>query len=422
MRPYVMLFKRLQPHINGRQIGANYYFSAVNYILLALLPYKSRSYPFIAAVNWELLKKKRKSTSLVKIRKYIPVSRAELITGMISFISFMILVGGARLARLANTHSIESDKPVSIYLQEKTDLSELSELMADSGLIESREELIWAGRLLGWNKFNAGHYEIDGSYSYDVLLSRMARGIQDPISLTILPGVDKKRLIASIASKFSFDTTTLSGVFTDSSFLAENGIGENQLLGRMLPNTYSIYWTSKPEAVVKKILSEFESQILEEYRARFEQLDRTVNEIITLASIIEWEAYHEEEKAKISGLYWNRLEEGMRLQADPTINYVVGERRRLLYTDYQIEHPYNTYLNRGLPPGPITNPSRSSIEAALFPQNHDFLYMVANPEGYHIFSETFEEHKRESAKWRDWIREQYRIKHRNEQQSEDVSS
>ena len=358
----------------------------------------------------------------MNIRKYIPVSRAEFIVGIVLLVGFITIIAGTRLARLANTHSIRSETPVNIYLHQKTELPELSKIMADAGLIVDREELIWAGRLLGWKNFNAGHYEIDGSYSYDVLLSRMARGIQDPISLTILPGLDRSRLVASIASNFRFDTASLNRVFADSAFLAEQNLDRNEMLGRMLPNTYSIYWTSEPDAVLKKILNEFETAVLDTFGDRFRELDRTVNEIITLASIIEWEAYHEDEKPKISGLYWNRLDRGMRLQADPTINYVVGERRRLLYSDYQIEHPYNTYLNRGLPPGPITNPSLSSIEAALFPQNHDYLYMVANPEGYHIFSETFEQHKRESAKWRDWIREQYRIKRQKQQQSGDVSS
>ncbi len=106
----------------------------------------------------------------------------------------------------------------------------------------------------------------------------------------------------------------------------------------------------------------------------------------------------------------------MRLQADPTINYVIGERRRILYEDYKIDHPYNTYINSGLPPGPITNPSLSSIEAALYPENHDYLYMVASPDGSHDFSETFEEHKRKSAKWRQWLQEQYRIKRQREQE------
>lgn len=358
----------------------------------------------------------------MNIQKYIPVSTVDLVIGVVALVSFIGVVAGARLSRLTNTHAIESEKSVSIYLHQKTSLEGLSKVLADSGLIRDREELIWAGRLLGWRNFPMGHYEIDGSYSYDVLLSRMARGIQDPVTLTILPGRSKDYLISHISLKFNFDSTALVQVINDSAFLADVQMDKKGLIGRMLPETYSIYWTSSPEEVIKRILHEFESAVAEPYQQRFRVLDTTVDEIVTLASIIEWEANHENEKATISGLYWNRLKKGMRLQADATINYVIGERRRVLYADYQTEHPYNTYLNRGLPPGPITNPSLSSIEAALFPENHDFFYMVANPEGYHVFSETYEEHKRESAKWREWLQEQYRIKRQNEQVSGDVSS
>ncbi len=259
---------------------------------------------------------------------------------------------------------------------------------------------------------------IDGDYSYDVLLSRMARGIQDPIQLTILPGLYKSKLISDITSDFTFDSTALNRVLEDSTFLAGFGLNQKNWIGRMLPNTYSMYWTAPPETVVRRIFRQFETSVTDKYQQRFEELDRSTGEIVTLASIIEWEVRHEEEKAKVSGLYWNRLEKGMRLQADPTVNYAVGSRRRLLYEDYETEHPYNTYLHQGLPPGPITNPSLSSIEAALFPANHDYFYMVANPRGYHLFSETFEEHKEKSAKWRKWLREQYRIKRQREQEEQ----
>jgi UPF0755 protein len=291
-------------------------------------------------------------------------------------------------------------------------------MLADSGVVGSKEEMVWAGKLLGWNNFTPGHYLIDGSYSYNVLLSRMARGIQDPVEVTILPGLYKGRLISRISTHFTFDSLALAQALSDSSFLSEYGLNEKNWIGRILPDTYSMYWNSSPKTVIKRILNEFESSVIEKYNARLEEVDRSVDEIVTLASIIEWGVRHNEEKAKVSGLYWNRLRQGMRLQADPTVNYAVGERRRLLYEDYETDHPYNTYLYAGLPPGPITNPSLKSIEAALFPEDHDYLYMVANPEGYHLFSETFEEHKEKSKKWREWLREQYRIKRERERQEE----
>ncbi|MDX1636953.1 MAG: endolytic transglycosylase MltG [Balneolaceae bacterium] len=358
----------------------------------------------------------------MNIRRHIPLTTSELFAGFLLFLLCLVTVTGSRLSRLADTSSITAPEAVHIYLERPTSLEQLSEMFADSGIVESREEMIWAGRLLGWNRFNTGHYLIDGNYSYDVLLSKMARGIQDPIAVTVLPGQHKASLITELAEQFQFDSTALAKTLTDTAFLDTNGLNRTTWIGRMLPNTYSMYWNASPESVVRRIFREFEKSIVERYSPRFREIGRGVDEIVTLASIIEWEVRHQPEKETVSGLYWNRLERGMRLQADPTVNYALGERRRLLYEDYQFEHPYNTYIHRGLPPGPITNPSKSSIEAALFPAEHDYLYMVATPEGYHLFSETFEEHRQKSEKWREWLREQYQIKRERErrQQTEDT--
>lgn len=350
----------------------------------------------------------------MKILRLISIKGTDLLVGAALCIAVIVLVAGSRISRLTNSKAISSDLPVDIYLAEPVNLETLSEVLADSGVVKDKEEVMWAGKLLGWRNFNRGYYQIEGGYSYDVLLSRMARGIQDPVKVTILPGLTKERLIRNLSQQLEFDSLDLQKTLNDSSFLAENGVVERNLIGRIYPNTYSLYWTSTPEAVIRRIFREFNVAVYERHKERFEELSKSVDEILTMASIIEWEANKEDEKEKVSGLYWNRLNRGMLLQADPTINFAVKERRRLLYKDYETDHPYNTYLNKGLPPGPITNPSQSSIEAALYPENHNYLYMVASPEGYHVFSETFEEHKRESAKWRQWIREQYRIKRERE--------
>jgi UPF0755 protein len=115
---------------------------------------------------------------------------------------------------------------------------------------------------------------------------------------------------------------------------------------------------------------------------------------VTLASIIAGEVRYEPDRAYVSSVYHNRLERGMRLQADPTVVYALGRRRRLYERDYQTPSPYNTYLIDGLPPGPIGSPSRASIEAALYPARTRFLYFVARPDGQHVFSLTYAEHLR----------------------------
>lgn len=348
----------------------------------------------------------------------IPLSNKELTLGLLIFFLTTLLVAGSRWLRLHNPHAISSEHTVHLYLDEPNDLDDLTELLADSSLIKSSDEFKWAARIFGWRNFREGHYQVDKDFDYDEFLSKLARGIQDPVSVTILPGKSKSDIVGSVSKDLQFDSLSFHQTITDSTFLAELDLKPQQVVGRLFPNTYSIYWTISPESLFKRILEEFDKSVWDPHKQKINKLDRTLNEIVTIASIVEWEAHNESEKPIISGLYWNRLNHGMRLQADPTVNYAVGERRRLLYEDYRVDHPYNTYLYRGLPPGPITNPSLSSIKAAIYPEQHEYLYMVASPDGDHSFSETFEEHKRKSAKWREWLQEQYRIKRQRERNSE----
>ena len=133
----------------------------------------------------------------------------------------------------------------------------------------------------------------------------------------------------------------------------------------------------------------------------------TTHEILTLASIIEGETNIIEEMPRISGVYHNRLRRGMKLQADPTIQYLIpGEWRRVLFKDLEIDSPYNTYKYKGLPPGPINNPGKDAILAALYPEQNKYLYFVADGKGGHSFSKTFNEHSRKVIQYRKWVRSQ----------------
>lgn len=341
-------------------------------------------------------------------------SGKEFIFGFLLWLLAAFFVAESRWSRLYQEPALSAEQAVDVYLPEDTDAAGLADVLADEYILVSREEFDWAAQTLHWNRFRAGRYELRQDISYEKLLSKIGKGLQDPMRVTILPGQSEARILRIIPGAFQFDSTVFKQTLADSSFLANAGTNAQELIGRLYPATYDFYWTADPETVVGRMLDTFNDNIISEYSQRFEELDKSVNEIITLASIIEWEAGRNDEKPTISGLYWNRLERGMRLQADPTVNFAVGQRRRLLYKDYEVDHPYNTYIHQGLPPGPITNPSKSSIEAALFPESHDYLYMVASPEGGHNFSETYREHQRKSAEWREWLEEQYRIKEERE--------
>jgi UPF0755 protein len=328
---------------------------------------------------------------------------------------------GNRSMRLHDPRALVATQNQAVLtFSDPADLSDLEQALNQSGVRYDQAELEWAARILGWRHFRSGRYVLDGVTDYDSFLSKMARGLQDPLKVTILPGIDWKHLTERLGSDLKAEQQDFLEASKDSAWLASKGLNRNELFGRMLPNTYEIYWDIAPRRFYDRILTFFEQQITKPYADRAAELNKDIDEIVTLASIIEWEAFDNEEKAKISGLYWNRLRRGMRLQADPTVIYAIGERRRLLYKDYQYDHPYNTYQIRGLPPGPITNPSKSSIKAALYPADHNYLYMVATPERTHDFSRTYSQHQQKSQEWRRWLRKQYRIKRQKEaQQSRD---
>lgn len=316
----------------------------------------------------------------------------------------------SRSMRLYSNEAIKVSEPVDLFLYERTGLAELTELLDGLAIDYDRDELKWAANTLRWRVYNPGRYHISKNTSYSEFLSKLARGLQDPVRVTILPGIDMDRLSRNLSLQLRVDSLSFREIFNDSSTVStELGLTGEELFSRMLPNTYEHFWTSEPEQIIRRVHRSFITSVAENYSQEIEANSLNLNEIIILASIVEWEARVNEEKPRISGLYLNRLARGMMLQADPTVVYALGERRRLLFVDYELAHPYNTYRISGLPPGPITNPALSSIRAVLNPEEHDYLFMVATPEGLHRFSRTFQEHQVASEEWRRWLREQVRI-------------
>lgn len=351
------------------------------------------------------------------LTKYISLTKSELITALLLFVLATSLVLSSRLIRLTSGSALEFENSTEVILPASGGVDSLFEELEKHQISFNPDEINWASKILGWRNFQRGRYVLEGSYSYNGLLSKFARGIQDPATIVILPGIVPQKLADDISRKMNFSSEEFIEAMTDSTYLAEKNLSVEQLFGRMYPETYLIYWTSSPKEILNKITREFNKTVVTQFKDMTEEKGITIDEALTMASIIEWEAKNEDEKTIISGLYWNRLDRGMRLQADPTVNFAVGERRRLLFEDYKSDHAFNTYIHDGLPPGPITNPSLNSIRAALNPDDHDFLYMVANPEGGHVFTRTFKEHTAESQKWRQWIREQYRLKEQRESEA-----
>ena len=170
---------------------------------------------------------------------------------------------------------------------------------------------------------------------------------------------------------------------------------------------YEIYERSSPEEAITLFYNSFKEFYNDSLKARTKELGFTVNEVITLASIIKGETNKVDEMPRISGVYHNRLRIGMKLQADPTIQYVIpGGWKRLTFKDLELDSPYNTYKYFGLPPGPINSPGKAAILAALYPEKNNYLYFVADGTGGHRFGKTLAEHNNNVKKYREFLRSQ----------------
>jgi UPF0755 protein len=326
--------------------------------------------------------------------------RGLLIAGLV--LGLTCGAAGAWLVAVSNTPAFEGRRGVKI--PRGASLEQVADSLQAAGVLRHRAPFVWLARLTGWQRqIKAGYYTFSAGTSTYRMLSILRRGLQSPVHVLIPPGSRPEVVAAIVCRALACSPDSLLSVLQDSALAAELGTDTRHLFGRLLPDTYYFYWLTAPRDIVRRAHAAFLDFFTPERRARADSLGLTIDEVVTLASIIEWEA-GPSERRRVAGVYLNRLRRGMPLQADPTVQYVVlqqeGQKRRLLFADYRIDHPYNTYRYTGLPPGPITNPSRNALEAVLNAEQHDYLYFVADGHGGHIFSRTFQEHIEAANRYR----------------------
>ena len=258
----------------------------------------------------------------------------------------------------------------------------------------------------------AGKYEIKKGFNNKEIINSL-RFNNIPVRVTF-NNLERIENLASRISKFiEADSLSLMNSFFDPNFLTENNLNSESIFSIFLPNTYEFYWNTTANEFRDKMLSQYNSYWTESKKEKARLLNLSPIEVSVLASIVQRETPKVDERPTISGVYYNRLKKNMKLQADPTVVYTIKQKkgfdtkiRRVLYKDLKIKSPYNTYLNRGLPPGPIYMPDFSSIEAVLNLENHNFLFFVADVKrpGYHIFAKTNREHNKNKRQYTNWLR------------------
>ncbi len=296
-------------------------------------------------------------------------------------------------------------KQVNIVIPKNSSTADIASLLKSEGLIHNAMAFRLYARYHDIDgQFKPGNYPLNPAMSLAEITGLLIEGPDDTIKITVPEGFTVAQVAELMAQKGianKDDFLTLTDSQWDYPYLADIPAGEKRLEGYLFPDTYHITPATGPEKLVQMMLNRFDSVINEHnYIKLASDRDLTLHQAVIIASMVEREARVAGERARIAGVIFNRLEMGMPLQIDATIQYVLDKPREiLLYKDLEVDSPYNTYKHNGLPPGPIACPGWPSLQAVIKPEEHDFLYYVAKPDGSHAFSRTLQEHNNNIRKY-----------------------
>jgi UPF0755 protein len=294
----------------------------------------------------------------------------------------------------ANTAFPEKSKYLYIRTGHAT-WPEVMQTLRDSNLIESPAAFDQLSTRMGVpEKLKAGRYEIKKGMSLMDIARMLRNGSQAPVKLIITKFRTKEQLAGFLGRKMEIDSAAVVSYYTDS--LQPFGFDSNTVMAMLYPNTYTYYWSAPAQTIFDKFYTEYKKVWTDERRNQARKLGLTPVQAYTLASIVEEETAVLEEKDTIASVYLNRLNKGMKLQADPTIKFAMKDfTLKRIYLKYlTVESPYNTYMNTGLPPGPICTPSLQTLDAVLQSPQTNYLYFVAKSDfsGRHVYTETYDQH------------------------------
>lgn len=253
----------------------------------------------------------------------------------------------------------------------------------------------------------AGRYAIENGMSNNDLINMLRIGNQEPVKLLFNNIRLKEDLADKISKQINIERDKFLSYLNDTNYVRELGFELETVKSMFIPNTYFIYWNTDTEEFIERMKYEYTQFWDDERKQKAAQIDLSLIEISILASIVEKETQKNDEKARIAGVYINRLQSGWRLQADPTLIYALGDFKikRVLNIYKEIDSPYNTYKFLGLPPGPICIPSIASIDAVLNAEDHSYFFFCAKPDysGYHNFAKTSKQHNRNARAYREFL-------------------
>lgn len=305
---------------------------------------------------------------------------------------------------LLSSNTQSSNKTKYVFIPTGCTDSGFKRIVLDSNVLKGPNTFfVLAGKMGLWGHVKAGRYAIKPGMGNYALVKMFRSGQQEPVRVVI----NKLRTVGSFFQKLNNaleeDSMNFALAFTDTAFLHSLQLSKEQMPAVIVPATYEIWWNAKPNDVAKKFSDAYQLFWHATRRKAAAAMGLSIPEVVTIASIVEEETNQIDEKEEVASVYLNRWRKGMKLDADPTVKFAVGDfsLRRILQVHTQFPSPYNTYLVVGIPPGPICTPSASSIDAVLANKQTDYLFFCAREDfnGHHNFATTYEQHLANARKY-----------------------
>lgn len=329
--------------------------------------------------------------------------RRKAIFWIIGILLFIVAISGIYVYSIV-FKPFELKETVYIYIDSGKDYeSVIDQLKEKAGLPSEEVFRLLAEQMNYPGSVKTGRYAVKNGMTMPGVIRMLRSGNQAPVNLTFNNIRTKENLAGRLSQQLMIDSTSLLNTLNDPDKARTFGFNENTFAAIFIPNTYEVYWDTSIDQLLNRMKREYDAFWNEDRQTKAKNIGLTPIEVSTLASIVEEEATFADEYATVAGLYLNRLKRGMRLEADPTVKFAVGDfsLRRILFRHLEVESPYNTYKHSGLPPGPIRIPSIRTIDATLSPQQHNYLFMCAKDDlsGRHNFAVTHAEHVRNAARY-----------------------
>ncbi len=362
----------------------------------------------------EMFSKMQEKKSEVKIvRKIVAIIAIVfvLVLGIVGFMGYNYVKSALKPMDPDATKTIAVEVPIG------SSLGSISALLEDKNIIKDARVFKYYAKFKNESQFQAGNYDLTQAMTLDELIESLKTGkvYRTPVfAMTIPEGLTLEQIGKIIEKKTPYTQKEFMELVTSETFVqqmmanypelvTEAVLADNiryDLEGYLFPATYS-YFEEKPslESIVEEMIAAM-NNVVKNYSDVLTEKQMSVHQLLTFASLLEEEATAQTDRETIASVFFNRIDEGMPLQTDPTVLYALGSHKdRVLYEDLEVENAYNTYKNKGLPPGPIAGAGKTSIEASLNPSKTDYFYFLADKEGVNHFSKTYDEHLQKVEKY-----------------------